>query len=376
MKSRSITFERDINKSYMKVSAISKENFDEKMMLKKQFSGLLPMEKGFVDGEGQYWYLISGKQSLADFCDIHEISKSLYENLLLRICNQLEVLEWNLIDTNCLVLWPEYIFLNSTGEEISFVLYPDNKESIHAQLQSLLENILEKINHNDEWLVKNAYDIYEMVLSESYSVTEIKSRIMEGQELHMDAKELVKEVPAQERSEPDDVVQEENKRKSLLTNQKLIELFDRVKKVLLMEPKDLLAFKANEKEDIPEVVYPEDVVFVEEKTSQHPTVCLSTIKRVSEGILAYEGRGNREDLYLEKSLCIIGKSEAANLQIQKDTISNYHAKISYGENEYYIEDLNSTNGTFVNEELLNYKEARRLCPGDCIQFADVKYRFL
>lgn len=38
--------------------------------------------------------------------------------------------------------------------------------------------------------------------------------------------------------------------------------------------------------------------------------------------------------------------------------------------------MNSTNGTFVNDEMLNYKEQRELSPGDVLRFADVKYRFL
>ena len=42
---------------------------------------------------------------------------------------------------------------------------------------------------------------------------------------------------------------------------------------------------------------------------------------------------------------------------------------------YYIEDLNSTNGTFVNDEPLAYKERRKLNSNDMIRFADVRYRF-
>ena len=44
--------------------------------------------------------------------------------------------------------------------------------------------------------------------------------------------------------------------------------------------------------------------------------------------------------------------------------------------EFYIEDLNSTNGTFVNDEVLAYKEKKLLKSNDIVRFADVKYRFV
>jgi pSer/pThr/pTyr-binding forkhead associated (FHA) protein len=62
--------------------------------------------------------------------------------------------------------------------------------------------------------------------------------------------------------------------------------------------------------------------------------------------------------------------------IAKDTISRYHARIECENSDYYLEDLNSTNGTFVNEKQLTYKEKRKLESNDIIRFADVKYRFV
>ncbi len=377
MRSHNIVFERDINKSYMKVSSVMKESFDEKLILSKNFDGVVPMEKCFVNGMGQYWYHISGKQALEDFCTIHEVGKQLFETLILRICNQLEVLEWNLVDANCLVVSPEYIFLNSTGEDISFVLYPDNQENIQNQFQKLLEYLLTKINHNEQMVVKLAYQIYEMVLSESYSVTDIKNIILEGQRKECPEEIVIGErEPIIEESTQEVVSSIQSSLGSFLQCEKLADLFEKVKSILQMEPKDLLSYKRGGKEGVPDVVYPETVIAVETACEKHPTVCLSSILNEPEGLLVYEGRGEFEDLRLEHMLCVIGKSHKVKLQIEKETISNYHAKIDFLDGDYYIEDMNSTNGTYVNDEMLNYKEVRKLSPGDTVRFADVKYRFL
>ena len=64
------------------------------------------------------------------------------------------------------------------------------------------------------------------------------------------------------------------------------------------------------------------------------------------------------------------------MSINKDTVSHFHARISKECSEFYIEDLNSTNGTFVNDNPLPYRQRQLLKINDTIRFADVKYRFV
>ena len=63
------------------------------------------------------------------------------------------------------------------------------------------------------------------------------------------------------------------------------------------------------------------------------------------------------------------------MQIHRETISNIHAKIEHLD-AYFIEDMNSTNGTYVNDVMLSYREKKSLSVGDVLRFADVKYQFM
>ncbi len=47
---------------------------------------------------------------------------------------------------------------------------------------------------------------------------------------------------------------------------------------------------------------------------------------------------------------MIGRSVAATYTIRNETVSSNHARLSYHQSQWWIEDLHSTNGSFLNEE--------------------------
>lgn len=56
----------------------------------------------------------------------------------------------------------------------------------------------------------------------------------------------------------------------------------------------------------------------------------------------------REVIELEEREIIIGRSHACGLQFSSNNVSRKHARIIFRHDEYYIEDLGSTNSTYVN----------------------------
>lgn len=359
----------------MKIPCTKISCLDETLIFHQCLEGIIVSEKCQVDGKEQYWYDISGKQALDNYCKLHLIGQELFEQLLLEICNQLELLEWNLIDGCCLMLKPEFIFLNNNATEISFVLYPTEEGNLLKELRELMEYLLTKLNHQEKDAVCFIYELYEVILTEAFSVKDLKNRILERRRKEISMENIVEEYEPQEMItyHEKEVLSKkglfntiENRIKVFMSNVK--RMFGKYEKVLKPERTDL-------KEHSSEVVYPED----EEKgqiLEIHPTVCITSMLGEPKGILRYEGGGDYSDFEIEQMMCVIGKSHRVKLQIEKDTISQFHAKIEYLEGNYYIEDMNSTNGTFVNDEILNYKERRILNVGDFISFADVKYRFL
>ncbi|WP_269618389.1 FHA domain-containing protein [Zhongshania sp. BJYM1] len=67
----------------------------------------------------------------------------------------------------------------------------------------------------------------------------------------------------------------------------------------------------------------------------------------------------------------IGRDASNDIAIQKDLLSRRHAKLSFVDNEWLIEDLNSTNGTSVNNRQIN--RPTKVKAGDVIKFGETAY---
>ena len=130
--------------------------------------------------------------------------------------------------------------------------------------------------------------------------------------------------------------------------------------------------KNAQKEQEPFVFEPEE----EEHKSANPTVLLAGISQKPEGILRYEGTGGYSDLVIEKDNYVIGSAAECDGRIPSATVSRRHAKISKKGAVFFIEDLNSSNGTRVGGELLNYKTGMSLQKNEVVMFADEKFRFI
>ena len=83
-----------------------------------------------------------------------------------------------------------------------------------------------------------------------------------------------------------------------------------------------------------------------------------------------------ERIFLTRDRTVIGKNiETADEIIVDDSVSRRHAFITREEENYYLEDLNSLNGTYINGERLGYKEKVRLHENDVIAIGGKTFCF-
>jgi hypothetical protein len=90
--------------------------------------------------------------------------------------------------------------------------------------------------------------------------------------------------------------------------------------------------------------------------------------------LVIENELNKGDEYIvHKPVTLIGRSESCDLVVSDPLVSRRHCQILWDGVYCTVEDLGSTNGTYVNDQQLTAAHALR--PGDRLQVADVVFNF-
>jgi two-component system, cell cycle response regulator len=71
---------------------------------------------------------------------------------------------------------------------------------------------------------------------------------------------------------------------------------------------------------------------------------------------------------------VVGRDNTADFTVPRNSVSRQHARLVQDETgDWSVDDLNSTNGTFVNEARIR---SSRLTDGDQLRFGDAIYKFL
>ena len=83
-----------------------------------------------------------------------------------------------------------------------------------------------------------------------------------------------------------------------------------------------------------------------------------------------------EDIVIAYYPFIIGKQEnLVDYVLRRETVSRLHLRIDRKEDRYYVQDLNSTNGTMAGGHILENNEIMEIWDGVEISIAGARYRF-
>ncbi len=384
-----ISYIRQHNDSFMVLNtAGSFRGYEAKMIANNSISQLLEFKEMDLNGSCQCWYNISKKESLEDYVESTTITIELLEKIIMYIYLALEETDKYLINPNHIYLSKETAFFNKNRDSFSVSLCycPDIDRDIQSQFREVMEYLLTLIPGNDKRLVEVAYRIYDLCMKEDYTLLELIEEIHQGedyQEPHVTRVELeegdygteaetsIEQNNPYLRQEPADYAPTVDYLSDYYEDPELEKpgIFSSLTGAL----RGLVSKRPKTKEE-EETGYKDFVVDPDFEYGER-TVLLTEQKPV--GKLVYDGNGNQEDFIIEKDLFRIGSLKASSdAVIHSRTVSGNHAKIIREGDDYYIMDLNSSNGTFVNGNMLSYHEKVRLKPMDSVKIADVSFIFM
>lgn len=104
------------------------------------------------------------------------------------------------------------------------------------------------------------------------------------------------------------------------------------------------------------------------------TRCLTGLETDAGLRLVSMQRREAPDIVIDREKVIIGKKrDQVTVCLHQEGISRIHARVEKKNEQYFITDLNSTNGTFINGERLLPNEQRKIVSGDKINLAMLRF---
>lgn len=359
-----IEYIRNLNGSFMilKEADYQYENYELLMLLNNKIPGLLALQIMINDGKIEYWYDITGMTSMDTMFGFVNLDAGGLRHLTEDIFDMNLGLENYLLDAENVCYLPEVVFYDRSSEKYRFCYLPGSKAEASYRLQSLTEYLLTKIDHTDQAAVKIGYALYEQSTREGCSIQELLSCTVYEETEGSYEDDEVDIMQDDEAYMPDELKELSTKR----TRTGIRQFLQRKK----TEKKG--------KSDYRDALRAEKSCewVAEPVIRKRPTASLRESRYGEPMWLRYQGDGEEEDFLLGEEDFLIGK-QSGNVAgiLRADTVSRVHAKVVYHEGEYYLEDLNSTNGTYVNGTALAYHEMVKLQPDDRILFATEEYSF-
>jgi pSer/pThr/pTyr-binding forkhead associated (FHA) protein len=83
-------------------------------------------------------------------------------------------------------------------------------------------------------------------------------------------------------------------------------------------------------------------------------------------LLADSGEFSGQEIIVERDL-LVGRHQDADILLQSADVSRRHAVLLFKDDQVWVQDLNSSNGTFLNDERI--EQEAELQHGDRLQFA-------
>lgn len=340
---------------------------------------LLPCNLRYINGEAFLYYDISSKQNMAQMFERRTIKREWMKDFLWGMERMQQELGRYLLEARNIVWSPEHIYQDLEKNDFYYMYVPYCGKNYG--FKALLNFWVEHIDYEDEMLVEFVYGLHEQydLSGDACLSTQIFERYREAEKQEKEQqKEQVKEdkqQPVEEVETPDAPVSQVyaappesmDRRKGLFSF-----LTGRKKRQDAVSYQEILQHQVSMQSlgaVSEEITYGED----EENEEYGRTVYLEQHREQSRGL--YRDNGELA-ARIDKLPFVIGKKKGEVDYVLEDcSVSRIHARILEEDGCIYLEDMNSTNGTFKNGLRMQPYEKRKLEKDDELRFGREEYIF-
>lgn len=366
-------FKRERDKNYLIFEQeLTEESYKYKMIQHNKIKGFLDCRIYCVDSMTRVQYDISSKQSLQTICQKKHLNQQQFQKILWAVQKLICELGRYFLRLDEVFLKPEYIYVDMETFQLYFCCYPNRSlAKAEEEFHELAEYLINHLDYEDKNVIEQGYTLYRYTLEENYDIFKSIQKAL-GKKKESKEQEIYEEAAMEDCEQLEyEYHEERNVSKAAeggIFNHIINHLKGEMKSVKGIEPQ-------KEKREWGT----ESTVEIEEEQEEHygNTMLLKEVQGKATHYLVCLSEGGYQDLTINKFPFVIGKGkEWADGVIPDNLISRIHAQLDEEDGEVFITDLNSTNGTGVNDELLEANQTVQLKSGDVIHFSEIYYRFV
>lgn len=373
---------RSLNANYERL--LLKQKPEEKryqycMISRGGIKGLLPCSLRYIDGDAYLYYDITSKQNIAQLFEKRSITRQWLLDFLWSMRRVRREMSRFLLEESNLIWFPQHVYQDLEKKDFYFIYMPYCEQN--TGFQELMEYFIENIDYQDESLVEYLYKAYEQY--EAAGEIYLQNKIFEDAECLKDVKK--DNDVSEEESDKEDIedrvideveqirTREEENKKQLETVRQTGEkkgLFNFWESRRKKDKQERESYTRNLQLTMAGYAVAEETVYDEKDMGR--TVYMEEKpepREITHRLLSEDGKLL---MTLDQSSYTIGKKRGeVDLVLSDISISRLHARIVKDNDGFYLEDMNSTNGTFKNGLQLQPYEKRKLEEGDEITLGKI-----
>lgn len=329
-----------------------------------------------------------------------------------QICKLIIVLKKYFLEADELVISPEYMFYDCEKKVLSLLYIPGYNKPVRLQLKSFMEFVMRNFDHRDMNGVEFMYKVYELVAWEGFSEDSINQCISWCENYNASYVQAYGRVIAENIHEPDIRFAGKNREiynldEDVGTLESDINKIKNIKNFTWHEPVFVInaififmfvakyfAFGKNEADIIISIILVVIMIihalFYVEKDDEEQDMdeameqFLATPSIKEESYKPLENKVGKLVPLMNGALDVIDINDNAPVVIgrgRKESdyrlattqISRIHACVYCRDGNVFLEDKNSTNGTFINSNRLPANEQVKINRGDIVSFANIEF---
>lgn len=358
-----VSYRRGLEHNYIVIKSDNLGDFQTRMLLENDIPGLLKLQIKNNNNEYEYCYEISSLQPISRIYEHREIG---YQNLTVILRNISEAVKSTrqyLLDNDGLLIIPEFIYADVESLSVKLIHYPLSGSNVKESYKLLAEFFLDRIDHHDNRAVMLAYDLFKIIKSDSFVISEIdklidsvdnssNSSIIVGKDVQnimppsqdiFISQTIDKEVPEKATEKKKSFFSmlrsgKKSNKNSLYDNDNHTFNSDTTLRYDELQP-------AYEEEVSNNVLTKDD-----ESEVYGKTVLLSSNNFPVSKNPRLVSKDGKKEYSLEKLPVTIGKTkDVVDIVLKDGTVSRMHASIFLDDTgRISVRDLSSSNGTYVN----------------------------